>query len=120
MTARGGAARGDEAAVCTQCDGHGWIGDDAVTGDWSRPCPECEGTGRDLAATTMVVQTLSGATGTPVSISREKRTNDDGTPYYLANVIIDGSLMVAAIHANKAWRVREYLHLNDATGSHRK
>jgi len=49
MTARRDGARGqgDGAvrAVCGQCDGNGWIGDDLVTGDWSRQCPTCDGTG---------------------------------------------------------------------------
>jgi len=58
---------------------------------------------------TMRIETLSGAVGIPTFISNKQRVNDDGIPYYFANVIIDGTPLVAGIHADKAWRVREYL-----------
>jgi len=52
-TRQGGARRGDRVATrqrgsnetCEQCNGYGWVGDDMVTGDWSRTCPTCNGTG---------------------------------------------------------------------------
>ena len=68
----------------------------------------------------MRIETLAGNVGIPVSIGSERKLNDNGTPYYLAVVIVDGSKVVTAIHADKAWRVREYLNVNDATGSHTK
>lgn len=57
----------------------------------------------------MQVQTLSGRVGTPTHISSKRRITDVGTPYYLANVTIDGNPYLTAIHASKAWRVRIYL-----------